>query len=203
MDQNVPEEKTYEEISREEKLCELDILKQSLVDKENKVKEYYEQLLRLRADFDNFRKRVEKEKIDIIKYGNMTILVKLLPILDNLERAQDAAHQTQDINTLISGLDLIYKDFINFLKGENVNKIDTIGEQCDPHKHDVVGQVESDEYKDNQIVEELQKGYSLHDRIIRHALVKVAKVPKDKDEDIINEQDEKKIKNNKGGETNG
>lgn len=159
----------------EEKLSELEILCQSLEEQKKKASEYSDKILRLQADFDNYRKRSEKAKTEFIKFSNEGIMLKLLSLFDDLERAKKAVEESSDLKTLASGIDLIYKNFRGFLKQEGVKEIKSVGEILDPNKHHAVMQVDSQKHKDNQIIEEMQKGYMFNDKVIRPAMVKVAK----------------------------
>ncbi len=173
----------------EEKLSELEILRQSLDEKKKKADEYLNQVLRLQADFDNYRKRVEKEKTEFIKFSNEKIIIKILSLFDDLERAKKAVEDSSDMETLILGIGLIHKNFMSFLKQEGVKEIKSLAEMLDPNKHHVVLQVDSDEYENNQIIEELQKGYTFNGKVIRPAMVKVAR-KKSKEQ----EEEEKELK---------
>jgi molecular chaperone GrpE len=161
----------------DEKLSELEILRQSLEASKIKAAEYNEQLLRHRADFDNYRKRMEKEKAEFVKYSNEGLMGKFLALFDDMERAKKAIEDpdSDNLKPLISGVNLIYKNFHNFLKQEGVKEIKALGEILDPSLHMAVAQVESDKGKDNEIVEELQKGYTMNGRVIRPAMVKVSR----------------------------
>lgn len=183
----------------DEKLSELEIMRQSLEEKNKKTDEYHEQLLRLRADFDNYRKRVEKEKVEFAKYNSEGLILKFLSLFDDFQRAKRAIEDSDNLKTLTSGVNLIYKNFYNFLKQEGVKEIKSVGEILDPTKHHAVMQVESEKNKDDEIVEELQKGYILHDKVIRPAMVKVSKrKPKEekkKEEDEVKNKEEEEKEN--------
>ena len=172
----------------EEKLAEEEILRQSLEEKRKQAEEYYDQLLRLKAEFENYRKRVEKEKEKIYLYGKETVLLKLVSVLDTLEQAEknltteneklspprrpdEEARKTENI---IKGLNLITLDLRNFLKSEGLEMIESVGKKFDPHFHEVVEQEES-EKEEGIILAELQKGYLFKEWIIRPAKVKIAK----------------------------
>ena len=159
----------------EEKLSELEILRQSLEEQKKKAREYSDKILRLQADFDNYRKRSEKAKAEFIKFSNEGIMLKLLSLFDDLQRAKEAVKDSSDLKMLVSGVDLIYKNFWSFLKQEGVKEIKSVGEILDPNKHHAVMQMDSEKHKDNQIIEEMQKGYMFNNKVIRPAMVKVAK----------------------------
>lgn len=169
------EEKSPDQLTLEQKLNELALLKESLDEQKKKTTEYYDQLLRLKAEFENYRKRVEKEKMDLVKFGQEDVLLKLLPFIDNVDRAQQAAREHDNHKTILEGLVMIEKEFRNFLKQQGVEPIKTYQEKLDPSLHHVVSQEESADREDDDILEEIQKGYSYKGKVIRPALVKVAK----------------------------
>jgi molecular chaperone GrpE len=132
--------------------------------------------LRARADLDNFRKRAQREKEDLLKFSNETILRELLPVIDNLERAlQHAA--TDGEKGLLQGVELTLGQFSKVLEKFNVVAIEPLGEIFDSARHEAMGQIESAEQPPNTIVQLLQKGYLLNDRLLRPAMVLNAKAP--------------------------
>lgn len=137
----------------------------------------YEELqqrnLRLQADYDNFRRRTQKEKEDQAKYAASSLLEKLLPVIDNLERAIDSAKQTSNIEMLTQGIDMVYRQMMEALKEEGAAPIEAVGTPFDPHFHQAVMQEPSDQYESGIIMEEFQKGYMLKDKVIRPSMVKV------------------------------
>ena len=132
--------------------------------------------LRARADLDNFRKRAQREKEDLLKFSNETILRELLPVIDNLERALQ--HAVTDGETgLLQGVELTLGQFGKVLEKFNVVAIEPLGELFDSARHEAMGQIESAEQPPNTIVQLLQKGYLLNDRLLRPAMVLIAKAP--------------------------
>ena len=132
--------------------------------------------LRARADLENFRKRAQREKEDLLKFSNETILRELLPVIDNLERAlQHAAVDGE--KGLLQGVELTLGQFAKVLEKFNVVAIDAVGELFDPAQHEAMGQIESSEQPVNTVVQLLQKGYLLNDRLLRPAMVLIAKAP--------------------------
>lgn len=152
---------------------ELAQAKQQLAEKTAEAQSLYQQFQRLQADFDNFRKRYRKEKEDLVKFAVEELISRLLPVLDNFERAlsQDAG---KDSAAFISGVEMIYRQLMQVLEQEGLQPIPTVGEIFDPQKHEAVMRVESDENPENTVVEELQRGFTLHGKVIRPAMVKVA-----------------------------
>ncbi|MCM8782225.1 MAG: nucleotide exchange factor GrpE [Candidatus Omnitrophica bacterium] len=134
-----------------------------------------DQLLRLGAEFENYKKRVQREREDLIRYAGETFILELLHIVDNFERAFQAADKTQDFKVLHKGVEMILKEVEEFLAEKGVKKIETVGKQFDPHKHEAIEQIVCADKEENTIVEELQAGYELNGRVIRPAKVKISK----------------------------
>ena len=132
-------------------------------------------MLRLAAEMDNYKKRVVKERESLIKYGSQGIVQELLPILDNFERAVESASKLRDFDSFLEGVVMIFKQMYDALERKGVSGIDAVGETFDPNIHEAVVQVASQEYPENIVVEEFQKGYMLHDRVIRPSMVAVSK----------------------------
>ncbi len=163
----------------ENKLSELEILRQSFEEKKRLADSYYDQLLRLKAEFDNYRKRIEKEKEGLVALGKQELVVKLLDIVDSLDLAlhstKDAKNEARSIK---EGVKLIHKQFKEMLEKEGLKRLKVEGEKFDPNLHHAVEYQESDKHKDNEIVKEIRPGYLLHDRVIRPAVVIVARAKK-------------------------
>jgi len=140
------------------------------------VNDYKDKYLRLLADFDNARKRMEREKHEFIKYANEGLIIEFLAILDDLERTLAAFQNQQDNRDAVKkGIEMVMAHIYEMLKRNGVKAIDTKGKMFDPHRHEILMQEETTEAKDGMVLEEFQKGYSLGDKIIRTAKVKVAK----------------------------
>lgn len=149
-------------------------LQSKLSEAEQKAEEHYQKYLRAQADFDNFKRRTRKEKEDQAKYAALSLIEQILPALDNFERAIVASKDTQDAESLVKGVDMVFRQLEQALTSEGVEAIQTVGEVFDPIFHQAVMQVESDEFDSGIVVEELQKGYKLKDKVIRTAMVKVS-----------------------------
>lgn len=171
------EKKTHKEDNKEEKsitLKESEYL--SLKEEAGKVKESWDKLLRLQADFENTRKRLEKEKQDFIKFANEGIILELLNVLDDLERTIELAESGhQDLSSFLKGVEMILSHLYEMLKEYGVKPIEAKGKIFDPHLHEALMQAENAELPEHTIVEEMQKGYMLNDRVIRTSKVKVSK----------------------------
>ncbi|MEC0232634.1 nucleotide exchange factor GrpE [Paenibacillus alba] len=138
------------------------------------AEENYQRLLRVQADFDNFRRRARAEKEDFAKYASLKLIEQLLPIVDNFDRALSSSKETKDFDALVKGLDMTYRGIDQLLTAEGLKSIESVGHPFNPEFHQAVMQVESDEHEEGIVVEELQKGYMLKDKVIRPAMVKVS-----------------------------
>jgi molecular chaperone GrpE len=149
------------------------LLRQIVAEQLSKAEENYDRLVRLQADYDNFRRRTRQEKEEFYKYASEKLINTLLPVLDNFELALSA--EGDSIENIKSGVQMIYKQLLDVLAAEGVAPIPAVGEQFDPLKHEAVLRAESDEHPDNTIVQELRRGYLLKDKVIRPSMVKVVK----------------------------
>ena len=163
--ENPPEKK--EEFSPEK-------LQVQLEEKTREASEYFDKWLRLRAEFENFKKRMQKEKDDLVKFGNENLLKALLPVLDNLTRAIDHGRNAGENSPLLEGVEMTCKEFLNTLDRFGVKPVPAVGEVFDPEKHEALSQEESDQ-EANQIIAAVQNGYFYHDRLLRPAKVIVSK----------------------------
>jgi len=149
-------------------------LKKEIARLQKENEDIYGQMLRVQAEFDNFKKRSQKEKEARLKYKSQDIVNELLPAIDNFERALQV-EVTDATASLIEGITMVYNQLKEALKSQGVEEIEAVGKEFDPNLHHGVMQVEEEEFESNIIVEELQKGYILKDRVIRPAMVKVNK----------------------------
>ena len=167
---------SQEEMSNEE---EMNHMQKELNDAESQTQIAIDKMMRLAADFDNYKKRNAKEYENIRKYAAENIIKELIPIVDNFERAIESANESKDVNSLLGGIKLILNQMMNLLEKEGVIRIKAVGEIFDPNIHEAVMHIASDEYPENVVMQELQKGYILRDRVIRPAMVAVSKGSKD------------------------
>ena len=133
-----------------------------------------DQYLRMLADVENTRKRLAREKEEFARFAAETVVRALLPVMDSLDQALVAVDRKSDADAVVKGVHLIHRQLHGVLEKEGVRRIPTVGEPFDPHRHEAVAQVEADGRADDTIVEEVQVGYTMHGRIIRPAMVKVA-----------------------------
>ena len=153
-------------------------LRQQLETKETEAKNYYERLLRQAAELENYKKRSGRERDDAIRYANESLLKDLLPVVDNLERAIAHASGGGNGKPLVEGVEMVLRGLADVLAKHGVMPIAAQGQPFDPTKHEAMTQVETDDHEPNSVVEELHKGYMLRDRLLRPALVSVAKAVK-------------------------
>ncbi len=146
--------------------------------------------MRLHAEFDNFRKRSLKEKGEFVKFANEGLILELLDILDNFERGIKSAEQKKDFDLLHKGVDMISRQLHSLLEAKGLARIKAVGEKFDPHKHEPMEVVPSNE-KDDIVIDEMQPGYMLNGRIIRPTKVKVAR-KKEETEEIKEEENKEK-----------
>jgi molecular chaperone GrpE len=141
---------------------------------EKLVDEHQQRTLRTQADFDNFRKRTQKEKEELASYASMKLVTQLLPVIDNFERAISASKESGDFESFSKGVDMIFRQLGQLLEQEGVKPIEAVGHPFNPEVHQAVMQVESDEHEEGIVVEELQKGYLMKEKVLRPAMVKVS-----------------------------
>ncbi len=144
--------------------------------KDKKIAELNDKVMRQMAEFDNFRKRTEKEKSEMFASGEKTVVEAILSVIDNFERALDMAAQDESKkdDPFIDGMDKVYKQLMDELQKLGVKPIEALGADFDPNLHNAVMQEETEEYKSGKVCKELQKGYTLNDSVVRHSMVSVA-----------------------------
>jgi molecular chaperone GrpE len=145
---------------------------------------YQDKYIRLAAEFENYKRRAQRDQSDAIRYANESLLKKLLSTLDNLERAIQCGKDAGATGALLEGVELTHKQFLETVGKLGVRQVSSTGSLFDPNMHQAVAQVESETAEPNTVVEEFQKGYFLHDRILRPAMVTVAKEQSDQTETI-------------------
>lgn len=142
--------------------------------KDEQIEDLNDRLKRQMAEFDNFRKRSEKEKSQMYDMGAKTVVEKILPVVDNFERGLAAVPEENKDDAFVAGMDKIYKQMMTVLEEIGVKPIEAVGQEFDPNFHNAVMHVEDEELGENVIAEELQKGYLYRDTVVRHSMVKVA-----------------------------
>ena len=153
--------------------------RQLLTKREEELKETQDRLLRLAAELDNTRKRLEREKSEGIAYANETIMRQLIEVVDNLERAVEHGEKDENCEGLLDGVKMTLKGFMDIFARFGASPFDSVGQSFDPNRHEAVLQEESAEYPDMTVTREFQKGYTLRDRLLRPAMVAVSRNAKD------------------------
>ncbi|PLX74007.1 MAG: nucleotide exchange factor GrpE [Desulfuromonas sp.] len=177
----VEEVEATEEQSAQEAAPEPDEVKEETaeeapVDYQEEAGKNKDLYLRALADLENYRKRAQRDKEDAIRFANDNLLREMVPVIDNLERAVEHANDDQG-SSLLEGVEMTLVQFRKVLETFGVKPVESIGQPFDPNFHQAMGQVESDEYEPNTVVQEMQKGYTLNNRLLRPAMVMVAKTP--------------------------
>ena len=152
-----------------------EVLREALAAKTQEVERLQDRLLRLQAEFENYKKRTAREKAEFLKFAHEGLLLEFLPVLDNLERALGAARTEVGSTPLLEGLDMIARLFRSVLEKAGVRPMETVGRTFDPAYHQAVAQVETSQRDANLVVEEIQKGYLIEGRVLRPAMVKVSR----------------------------
>ena len=142
--------------------------------KDARIEELTDRLQRQMAEFDNFRKRTEKEKSTMYEIGSKSVIEKILPVIDNFERGLAAVSDDQKEDAFVEGMEKIYRQFLDTLGEIGVKPIEAVGQEFDPNFHNAVMHIEDEDAEDNTVVEEFQKGYMYRDNVVRHSMVKVA-----------------------------
>lgn len=163
------EEETSEEASGEKK----GFFKKKKDKKDEQIEELNDKLRRQMAEFDNFRKRTEKEKSQMYDMGAKSIVEKFLPVIDNFERGLAAVPEDAKEDAFVVGMDKVYKQMLTELESIGVTPIEAVGQEFNPDLHNAVMQVESEEYESGVVAQELQKGYKYKDSVVRHSMVAV------------------------------
>ena len=142
--------------------------------KDEKIEELTDKLTRQMAEFDNYRKRTEKEKSGMYEIGAKDVIEKILPVIDNFERGLAAVPEEQKEDSFVTGMEMIYKQIMTTLDGIGVKPIEAVGQEFNPDLHNAVMHVEDEELGENIVAEEFQKGYTYRDSVVRYSMVKVA-----------------------------
>ena len=162
-------------VEEEKELDPLEELQQQLEKKDQELAEQKSDFLREKADLENFRKRLVKDKDDAVQFANQRLLKELIQVNDNLDRALDASNTS--LETFKEGVEMIQKQFATFLKNQKVEAIEALGKPFDPNLHEVMTQQESADHDENTVIQEYSKGYTLNGRILQSAKVVIAKKP--------------------------
>ena len=175
MDGEFNEANASDESRHPEGASELDSLRAQLAEKDKEIAELKDKYLRTLADSENVRKRVRQQSEESIRIQREAILRDLLPIIDNLERALEAARKGSDVKVVVDGVEMTVKALIDFLRAQGVTPLQSVGQTFDPNRHEAADHVESEIHPANTVVDEFHRGYLIGDRTLRPARVSVAK----------------------------
>ncbi len=142
--------------------------------KDQQIEELNDRLLRNMAEFENFRKRTEREKAQMFEMGAKDIIEKVIPVIDNFERGLKSISDEEKETAFAKGIEAIYKQMMTTLEGAGVKQIEAVGQPFDPNYHNAVMHIEDENFGDSEVAEEFQKGYLYRDTVVRHSMVKVA-----------------------------
>ena len=176
--EDMAKEEGEAEVKEEAKEEKKDKKKKEKTDKKQealkqRIEELEDRVKRQMAEFENFRKRTEKEKTMMFETGARNVIEKILPVVDNFERGLAAVPEDEKDNAFVQGMEMIYKQMMTELENMQVKPIPAVGEEFNPDFHNAVMQVESEEYESGVIAQELQKGYTYRDSVVRHSMVAV------------------------------
>jgi len=171
-------ETATEQLAQTGSESEIAALREQLENKEIEAKNNYDRFLRQAAEFENYKKRTSRDRDDAVRFAKESMIKDLLPIIDNLERAVAHAAGGGNGKPLVEGVEMVLRSLVDTLGKHGVTQISAVGQPFDPAKHEAMAQLETDAHEPNSVVEELHKGYMLHDRLLRPALVTVAKPAK-------------------------
>lgn len=138
------------------------------------AEEHYNRMLRIQADFDNFRRRTQREKEELAKYASMKLIEQLLPVLDNFERAMQVGQDGGEENSFFVGMEMIHRQLMQVMEAEGLRKMEPVGTPFDPEMHQAVVREESEEHEEGIVIDVIQNGYWLKDKVLRPAMVKVS-----------------------------
>ncbi|MBS2969756.1 nucleotide exchange factor GrpE [Metabacillus sp. KIGAM252] len=170
-EETLSQEETAEAETETDELSEA---REKIASLESKVDESESKLLRVQADFENFKRRARMDAESVQKYRAQNLISEILPALDNFERALKVEASDEQTKSLLQGMEMVHRQLVQALKSEGVEEIETVGKTFDPHLHQAVMQGEEEGFEPNTVIEEFQKGYKLKDRVIRPSMVKVS-----------------------------
>jgi molecular chaperone GrpE len=151
---------------------------------QKQVDQYKDLLLRKAAEFDNYKKRIESETANIVKYATESLIDDLLPVLDDFERSLKHGKESKESDAVLKGIELIYQKLVKVLEGRGVKTFETVGKEFNVDFHDALMQMPRNDLSPHTVIEEVEKGYMLNDRVIRHAKVVVSSAPPDEQSEV-------------------
>jgi len=192
-----------EETVHDEKLEEDKIGVQEKIDLEDKLKSteqelegYKDRLLRKAAEFENYKRRVENDQFNLLRYAAESLIIKLLPVIDDFERSLIHIKDAKDVDSIKDGIKLVYDKLMKMLEDQGVKSIDAVGKPFDVHYHEAIMQRKADNVEPHTVIEEFEKGYLYKDRVIRHSKVAVSEDNHEEISDSSEQTDKEKLNNN-------
>jgi len=192
-----------EETVNDEKLEEDKIGVQEKIDLEDKLKSteqelegYKDRLLRKAAEFENYKRRVENDQFNLLRYAAESLIIKLLPVIDDFERSLIHIKDAKDVDSIKDGIKLVYDKLMKMLEDQGVKSIDAVGKPFDVHYHEAIMQRKADNVEPHTVIEEFEKGYLYKDRVIRHSKVAVSEDNHEEISDSSEQTDKEKLNNN-------
>jgi molecular chaperone GrpE len=152
-------------------------LEEQLCMKDEEIAQLRDRLLRLTAEFDNFRKRTVREKEEFRKFASENLLLEMIEVYDNFERALGSSKSTDDVISVLKGVEMVFKQFVSILEKEGLQKMECIGTEFNPHEHEAIMHVEHPDHEENIIIGVCKPGFYLHSRVLRPAAVTVSRLP--------------------------
>lgn len=192
-----------EETANDEKLEEDAVVDQEKINLEVKLKSaeqelenYKDRLLRKAAEFENYKRRVENNQLNLLKYAAESLIIKLLPVIDDFERSLIHIKDAKDVDSIKDGIKLVYDKLMKMLEDQGVKSIDAVGKPFDVHYHEAIMQRKADNVEPHTVIDEFEKGYVYKDRVIRHTKVAVSEDNNEEINDSSGKMDEEKLNNN-------
>lgn len=171
-------------------------LEEKIKSLEKEVDDYKDRLLRKAAEFENYKRRVENDQLNLLKYAAESLIIKILPVIDDFERSLVHIKDAKDVESIQEGISLVYEKLMKILADQGVKPIEAIGKPFDVHYHEAIMQKKADDVEPNAVIDEFEKGYMYKDRVIRHSKVAVNEDKHEEISDSAEQPDEKKLNNN-------
>ena len=192
------EETANNEKPEEDKVVDQEkiVLEEKLKSAEQELENFKDRLLRKAAEFENYKRRVENDQFNLLKYAAESLIIKLLPVIDDFERSLIHIKDAKDVDSIKDGIKLVYDKLMKMLEDQGVKSIDAVGKPFDVHYHEAIMQRKAEDVEPHTVIDEFEKGYMYKDRVIRHTKVAVSE---DNHEEIIDsseQSDEEKLNNN-------
>ena len=170
-------------------------LEEKLKSAEQELESYKDRLLRKAAEFENYKRRVENDQFNLLKYAAESLIIKLLPIIDDFERSLIHIKDAKDVDSIKDGIKLVYDKLMKMLEDRGVKSIDAVGKPFDVHYHEAIMQRKADDVEPHTVIDEFEKGYLYKDRVIRHTKVAVSEDNREEISDSSEQTDEEKLNN--------